>query len=502
MTYCPGTSKVSYSRDWYIPDGYISATCTCCNVCFDKYIKNTRSEKKFRKQGQLSNCNCDFSKLYFVNEKDKIIERDNISVSIIENSTIIPDICLIGPYAPGNNVSVNQDINVTMSNTATFDLMTNTPYAIRIKKHYHNDNDIYYTLKLGKVGNRNIVINDGEKIYYSDDLKIEGFKTGTNDSFLFLSLSKKDIAKGHKLEGNGDSNCISITIQKHKRTRAPKISSYSHHGSPYGMPKACCDFSVPSGNASMDGTVSGGRNVNHIGTTQTSDVFSPVGDPIEFQIRLTCSMSDELKYEKNKSYFMEQLKKEIELLEKEKTERYKQVNKIHDDLNVEYHKILDIDKKITDLQEIDCQCHLTNDVMCPICDKKMGTEPKGCERHKNKAVIICGKAKRECRECRSRGLTYMSGHGGPAQVSDKIAKTTFYMSDLPLRPLINNFPDYAARTKICKCHIKIIDECQQCAWSSPQRKRWERKEYCPTHDEDSAMSKGICDECKAKFGMR
>lgn len=360
MSYCPGATKSTKPRDWYIPNGYTSATCTCCNVCFSKYIKNTQYEGNFRKHPeQMNNCNCDFSNIYFINDKARTIQRDDVKVSIIENynpkSTTVTDTCLIGPNgAITNNLA---DTIITMSNTATFDLVTNTPYVIQIKKYHHDDNNnnIWYSLKLGKVGNRDIIINNGEQIYYYDSLMIEGFKTGTNDSFLFLSLSEKDVAEGHRLDNNENSNCISLMIQKYRRVARrrppPPPPPPPHPALNQKIPYTNIDFGALASagqGGSVDGTVSGGQNVNHVETTQTNDIFYQIGEPIEFQIRLTCNMSEELKYKKNESYFASQLKKE---LEKEKTEINKQVNKLHVDLNTEYNKILEINKKIVDLQK-------------------------------------------------------------------------------------------------------------------------------------------------------
>lgn len=86
------------------------------------------------------------------------------------------------------------------------------------------DDSSYYTYTM-KVGDREVVVNDGRKIYYQKKTRVSGFRTGSSESFRFVANTP----------GNGDasaesavSNVITIVIDRFRRERQPRyISAFS-----------------------------------------------------------------------------------------------------------------------------------------------------------------------------------------------------------------------------------------------------------------------------------
>lgn len=127
----------------------------------------------------------------------------------------------------------------------------------------------------------------------------------------------------------------------------------------------------------------------------------------------------------------------------------------------------------------DCSCRII-DTFCPFCEKKTGTDKNTCFKHG--PVYICGRPQKVCKDCRSRGLEYRSGTGGPTKVIDIINKKEYYLNELPQKPLILNFPDFSTRDQICNCDIMIDVECSNCSTFNSKKIIGEKK-YCPTHDD-------------------
>lgn len=148
----------------------------------------------------------------------------------------------------------------------------------------------------------------------------------------------------------------------------------------------------------------------------------------------------------------------------------------------------------------DCQCDQVIDSICPLCDTKTGTDKQYCEVHD--PVYICGKTLRECRECRSRGLTLFAGYGGRSQVIDSVTQKAYYLSDMPLKPIIRNFPGFDTRTQICHCHEMVEDECGYCSTFYAPKVLGQKKRYCPSHDDLHAECKGVCHTCKIKYNVK
>jgi hypothetical protein len=150
-------------------------------------------------------------------------------------------------------------------------------------------------------------------------------------------------------------------------------------------------------------------------------------------------------------------------------------------------------------QEVPCFCSQEINVFCPLCDTKMGTEKHHCEQHD--PVMICGKPRPACRQCESRGLTFISGHGGPPYVYDNITDKNYSLHELPLKPLIKHFPDFETRKQICHCSETVELECMYCSTYSNKKVIGTVKKYCATHDafdHTHRYSLRICDICEFK----
>lgn len=209
------------------------------------------------------------------------------------------------------------------------DVPTCTEYVIFVDKT-DTDPESYVTFESGKVGKKEITINGGRLIYYPSTIDIRGFKTGTNESFMFISPSNQEKAEGRKVEGENETNIITLTLKKWVR-RPNRTSFFRTRGYSRGCEEGGEDlflsasydnfslqckggpesasFSLRGGdrsNFSGGATVSGGSYVDDVRTSYTDDSFTSVGSPVEFMIQLVCSQTEEEKYQVNSIYNMKQ----------------------------------------------------------------------------------------------------------------------------------------------------------------------------------------------------
>lgn len=304
---CPGSKRVSDARTWYTPPGKLTSQCTICEECFNKYIKGTKDEFNFGEYSHLNSCNCDYETYYETYDDTVGCKQNGIKVTILNAKT--------GQYC---NKVENEIAN--LNGVMHVVLPTCTEYMIRIN-NLNNDGCNYFTFESGYVGDKKIVINDGAKIYYPSKLEIKGIKTGTNDSFMFMSQSNQEKYEGRQLEGENVNNIIKIKVKQWRKQvyrnffgtmgrwvdcRADESSySYGTHWS-------------KSNNLSGGATVSGGSHVNEIKTTTTRDTFEQIGGETEFVIQLVCDQDELEKYETNKEYYLKKEMDERNKLLKEK----------------------------------------------------------------------------------------------------------------------------------------------------------------------------------------
>lgn len=298
---CPGPNRVSDARIWYTPVGKSTYECTICEECFNKYLKDKPGASDFGVYSQLDSCNCDYNTFY-----DRCgLEIGGIKVTITNAKT-------------GEKYTKLDNEMANLNGVVHFLLPTCTEYIINIDNLTGN----YFTFESGFIGEKKIIVNGGKNIYYPTNLNIQGFETGTNDSFMFISPSFREKNEGYNIEGENTTNIIKLKFCRWKReyngakicnTRFDDCRSIDNESA-----RSFSSYKSLSGGA----TVSGGSYVDNIKTSTTTDNFTQIGGEIEFIIQLVCDQNDSEKYEINKKYY---LKKDLEerkklLSEKEKIE--------------------------------------------------------------------------------------------------------------------------------------------------------------------------------------
>ena len=305
---CPGSLRVSDARTWYVPPGKKTSDCTICEECFDKYLKVDPESDLFGVYTDLASCNCDYSTFY----ENTGLETNGIMITISDAKT--------GKKYPklDNNMA-------NLNGVVHFVLPTCTEYVINVK----NTGGDYLTFESGFVGeNKKIIINDGKKLYYPGNLNIKGFKTGTNESFMFISPSTREKSEGYDaIEGENVSNIIKLKFRRWKREVQTRSSSsrfgdcrFDNDNEGFFGSRGCLSYNTKS--LSGGATISGGAYVNNISSSSTSDTFKEIDNETEFVIQLVCDQDESEKYETNKQYYFKRdfEKRKKLLIEKERIE--------------------------------------------------------------------------------------------------------------------------------------------------------------------------------------
>lgn len=317
---CPSRFRVTDERSWYTPAGKTTGECTYCEECFDKFVKNTPEASSFTKHNNLTSCNCDYPRDY----TKYGIEKDGLRVTIASKKGSL--------FQKIDNQIAN------LNGVMHVDVPTCTEYMIFVDKTDSDENS-YFTFESGKVGSKEITINNGRLIYYPSNVEIKGFKTGTNESFMFISPSNQEKSEGRKTEGENETNIITLKLKKW--IRRPSRSSFfgartrgysrgydeSYGGEDLFLSASYDNFTLQckggpksasltlcsnsrggdrGSNLTGGATVSGGSFVDNVRTSYTDDNFESVGTTIEFMVQLVCSQTDEEKYQVNSIYHMKQ----------------------------------------------------------------------------------------------------------------------------------------------------------------------------------------------------
>lgn len=304
---CPGRHRVTDHRNWYVPFGKTSHSCTYCEECYNTYVKNTPADTGFTVHSNLHGCNCDYPK-----DLSKCgVQKNDLRVTVTDAKTFTT-------YKMVENDLAN------MNGVMHVALPTCTEYTISVE-NLNNSPNVYFSFETGKVGDKEIIINHGQRIYYKTDLEIKGFKTGTSDSFMFISQSNQERFEGKVLEGENVTNIISLKFKKWQRhVRECYMEFYCDStsrsrggaesmGATKGLSKGGDSFGHSMANLSGGATVSGGSYVDSVRTSTTNDRFDQIDNEVEFLIQLVCTQPENEKYEANKKYY---LKKEFEEREK------------------------------------------------------------------------------------------------------------------------------------------------------------------------------------------
>jgi hypothetical protein len=293
---CPGQNPVSdHFRRWYVPPGKTTRDCTYCEECFNAHIRGTPAEDGFTIHRNVANCTCDYKR------------QQDVSVEITNSKGFDSKAF---PLVKGHDeANANGVLHVALPTCAQ--------YTIHVCNNTRGD---YLSVVKGTVGDTPIVINEGERIFYPKDIYIDGFTTGSNESFLFVSPSTEE--KG-TLPGENKTNIIRLTIQRWKRKPKPAFAfcgTGEYELGEFGASSA--GFGVTGG-----ATVRGGAHVDHVQTRLTNDSFERVGEPIEYVIQLVCVQSDEEKAKANRAYYAHKRAEERRKLTFEQSDLQERVQK-------------------------------------------------------------------------------------------------------------------------------------------------------------------------------
>jgi hypothetical protein len=89
-------------------------------------------------------------------------------------------------------------------------------YAIKIIPKYPYGSNLYYTYEMS-VGDRKVIVNNGQTIYYKGETTVLGFSTGTTESFKFVAEEERpNFASARGINELG-TNKITIKINLYKR---------------------------------------------------------------------------------------------------------------------------------------------------------------------------------------------------------------------------------------------------------------------------------------------
>jgi len=200
---CPGRVPVSDNRSWYVPAGKTVSECTYCEACYELCVKGTLADSGFTKKTGLLNCNCDYPKDY----SRLALQHAGVRVSVVDSTTQAEY-----PLLEGENETI-----ANLNGVAHVVVPTCASYAVSVE-NVETSADSYFTLVSGTVGDKDIVINNGETIYYNRVLQVKGFKTNSDESFLFMSQSAQEKSEGIKpLATENVSNIIKLRVQKFKK---------------------------------------------------------------------------------------------------------------------------------------------------------------------------------------------------------------------------------------------------------------------------------------------
>jgi len=287
-----------------------------------KYIQKSISNiYEWKSNGiPLANCNCDGD-----GYKNYSLNIDNICISVW-------DVDLKKPFNKISEAQIGKDKlqEAEDKNILLIDIPTNTKYKVRIIR---GGNRIeYFTIEHGKIGtteivglNRCLPINNQTnnlRIYNAIERIVKGSKVGDN-GFTFISDNDDDL-----LLDIDKSNKLTFTIQKWERE--PR-SIYNIQNNPFrNMIQAGQDSlsEIVNRNTSNIPVNLGSSNV--LGSSNNSgDVFVKVGQPIDVTIQLVCMQNDDVKVQRNLSYYENRLKEEKRDLQHE----IKKLNDIVDKLD-------------------------------------------------------------------------------------------------------------------------------------------------------------------------
>lgn len=309
MPPCPGKTYVhDITRKWYIPPGKDSAQSTWCEKCYYTHVPVGDCEG-WRMITNVPGCNCD-------SQADRcpmnlVSVSPNFEAAILDATTGAPLTPFARPSANANGV-----FHVVVP--------TATHYSIYVKIKGTKD---YFWIPKVLVGEREAEVS--RAVRFGNDHTISGFKEGTDESFMFVSLTPKCIEAGMEVPEQNKSNIITVELQRCQRVHAPERALFGggnfmqtatrgSGGFSFGGPSANFNSSCFGGATTFGGspplakssfsggaTMSGGRDVGKTPAAPSDDRFPDIGERIKFVFQLVCLEDEETRFRKNFEAFHE-----------------------------------------------------------------------------------------------------------------------------------------------------------------------------------------------------
>ena len=262
--YCCGTlMRPAGDRDFYG-----TAQWCACSHCHSLQYKQSSSacDAKMILSKQQHVC-CDVLN----DESNYTITRDGFQVYIGVQNDFFNDkklVKLSAEAAQARGVELKSEVGF-----AAFVAPTCCPYKIIVVDKKGQK----FVIESIKVGNQQVIVNDGGRIFYSRSANISAFETGTDRSFLFVSDTRPDASP------RDGSDVVRIKLQRQRQCVEQQLFRSMS--------------SITGGN-----TVGGGSFVGHLHTVPLQGTWEKDGPPVEFLIQLVNVQSDEERTADNAKY--------------------------------------------------------------------------------------------------------------------------------------------------------------------------------------------------------
>ena len=264
--YCCGTSMLpAQGRDFYGTAQWCA--CSHCHSLQYKESSSASSAKMTLSTGQYV-C-CDVLK----DPSNYTITKDGFQVFIgVQHDAAKKLVKLSAEAAQARGVELKSEPGF-----AAIVAPTCCPYNLNVVDNRGQK----FVIESIQVGDEQVIVNDGKRIFYTHSATISAFKTGTDRSFLFVSDTLPDAPP------RDGSNVVRIKLQRQRAQRQPPLESPTYRGM----------SSITGGN-----TVGGGSFVDHLRTVPLQGTWENDGPPVEFLIQLVNVQSDEERAADNAKY--------------------------------------------------------------------------------------------------------------------------------------------------------------------------------------------------------
>ena len=176
--------------------------------------------------------------------------------------------------------------NKARNGVGIFLVSTGLGFEFDVSMMEGEDGSNCFTLDVKRGDGEPVVINNGEKIYYSGSCTIDGMKTGEASKFMQYVPSQKESTS---LDKNSDKGTFHFKLTPYKRIR--KYTHYEEN-----------TFRGSSSGYSYGMTVSSGQHSEHINTSVTDDTFEPTGESVNILVQLISNETqEELEYQNKRN---------------------------------------------------------------------------------------------------------------------------------------------------------------------------------------------------------